>query len=1028
MSQLLINAYFNELDRLKKYSGSLTEGVICEAFKDLLKSWSRQSGLTFISQYEFVSPQKNRIRPDGTILHDLRVPLGYWEAKDTADDLDAEIRAKLAKGYPQDNIIFENSETAVLVQDRQEVIRCDMRDPARLAKLVELFFSYERKEIADFRKAIAQFSVDLPAVLEALRAKIDDAYATNVPFKKAASDFLKQAKSTINPAVSEADIREMLIQHILTEEIFAHVFNEGDFHRENNIAKELYALEGKFFTGSVKKNTLKALETYYGTIRANAALITSHAEKQTFLKLIYERFYKVYNPKAADRLGVVYTPNEIVKFMIEGADWLCHKHFGKNLIDPHVEILDPATGTGTFICELLEHFRGQPKKLAHKYKNELHANEVAILPYYVANLNIEATYAAITGQFAEFPNLCFVDTLDNVAGLGIRAGHQHDLFGAMSDENVERIKRQNARKISVVIGNPPYNANQQNENDNNKNREYKRIDEAIKSSYIRQSTAQKTKVYDMYARFFRWASDRMHDDGVLAFITNRSFVESRTFDGFRKCVADEFAEIYVVDLGGDVRANPKLSGTKNNVFGIQTGVAISFLVKKARAKGAPVVPAKVLYVRRPELEIAEDKLAFLASTPASGITWQQIEPDAKNNWLGQTDNDWDSLIPVADKKTKAAKTKGQEKAIFKLGANAIKTNRDEWLYDFNKSSLHNKISYFAEKFNKQLKIKDKNFSNYDKSIKWSSGLIALKASIFIDEIDFVRSTYRPFCKMHFYSNKVVSDRLTDIHIRIYGSNVGNINKTIYIVFGNRLNFCSFSSEIATNYALLSLDPVFGLPRYRYTATSEQIDNITDWGLKQFETRYGKDRKRPITKDALFHYVYAVLHDPVYREKYALNLKRDFPRLPFYPDFRAWAAWGEQLMALHIGYEAVAPWPITRQEAPDAKARAAGVSPKPILKSLKEEGIIRIDSETTLTGIPPVAFTYLLGNRSGLDWILDQYKEKTPKDPTIRAKFNTYRFADYKEKVIDLLARVTRVSVETMDIVNAMRTAKRETGA
>ena len=217
-------------------------------------------------------------------------------------------------------------------------------------------------------------------------------------------------------------------------------------------------------------------------------------------------------------------------------------------------------------------------------------------------------------------------------------------------------------------------------------------------------------------------------------------------------------------------------------------------------------------------------------------------------------------------------------------------------------------------------------------------------------------------------------------------------------------------------------------RYRYNSEGERFDNITDWGLKQFETRYSKDRKRPITKDAIFHYVYAVLHDPVYREKYALNLKRDFPRLPFYPDFRAWAAWGEQLIALHIGYEAVAPWPITRQEAPDAKARAAGVSPKPILKSLKEEGIIRIDSETTLTGIPPVAFTYLLGNRSGLDWILDQYKEKTPKDPTIRAKFNTYRFADYKEKVIDLLARVTRVSVETMDIVNAMRTAKRETGA
>ena len=508
MSQLLIQQYLNEIDRLRKFSGSITEGVISEAFKDLLKAWARQSNLHFISQYEFLSPQKNRIRPDGTILHDLRVPLGYWEAKDTADDLDVEIRRKLAKGYPQDNIIFENSHTAVLIQNRGEVFRCLMTDTAELLKFVSLFFRYEREEIRDFRKAVQQFKQDIPAVLAALRERIDTAYRDNTDFQAAAEKFLRHAKDTINPSVGKSDVQEMLIQHILTEEIFDKVFGDSQFHRENNIARELYALEEKFFTGQVKRETLKGLETYYATIRANAALISNHSEKQTFLKLIYENFYKVYNPKAADRLGVVYTPGEIVKFMIEGADWLTQKHFGRSLIDEHVEILDPATGTGTFVCELLEHFRGQPQKLAHKYKNELHANEVAILPYYVANLNIEATYAEISGQFAEFPNLCFVDTLDNVAGLGIKAGYQHDMFAGLSEENVERVKRQNKRKISVIIGNPPYNANQANENDNNKNREYKRIDELIKSSYIRLSTAQKTKVYDMYARFFRWASDR----------------------------------------------------------------------------------------------------------------------------------------------------------------------------------------------------------------------------------------------------------------------------------------------------------------------------------------------------------------------------------------------------------------------------------------------------------------------------------------------------------------------------------------
>ena len=331
----------------------------------------------------------------------------------------------------------------------------------------------------------------------------------------------------------------MLIQHILTEEIFSHVFDNADFHRHNNVARELYRLEETFFTGAVKRRTLEGLKSYYAAIRSAAALVSSHHEKQTFLKVVYENFYKVYNPKAADRLGVVYTPNEIVRFMVESADWLCQRHFGKQLIDRNVEILDPAAGTGTFIVELIEHFRGQPAKLGHKYREELHANEVAILPYYVANLNIEATYAALTGDYEEYPNLCFVDTLDNIAGLRQR-GKQGDLLGALSDENVARIKRQNERKISVIIGNPPYNANQLNENENNKNREYPAIDKRIKETYIAASTAQKTKLYDMYARFFRWASDRIEENGIVAFVSNRGFLDKRTFDGFRACLESEF--------------------------------------------------------------------------------------------------------------------------------------------------------------------------------------------------------------------------------------------------------------------------------------------------------------------------------------------------------------------------------------------------------------------------------------------------------------------------------------------------------
>lgn len=271
------------------------------------------------------------------------MPLGYWEAKDANDDLDGEVVKKFKKGYPQDNIIFSDDAVAVLWQNRAEVLRCDMTDPHALERLLKLFFSFERPEIAGFRAAVEQFKTDLPAVLLALRQMIDAAHEANPSFRQAEEKFLTHAQEAINPSLTDADVREMLIQHILTEEIFAKVFDDADFHQHNNVARELYALEGAFFTGALKKQTLKGLETYYAAIRAAAAQISSHGEKQTFLKIIYENFYKVYNTKAADRLGVVYTPNEIVRFMIDGADWLYEKHFGKNLVDRDVDILDPAT-------------------------------------------------------------------------------------------------------------------------------------------------------------------------------------------------------------------------------------------------------------------------------------------------------------------------------------------------------------------------------------------------------------------------------------------------------------------------------------------------------------------------------------------------------------------------------------------------------------------------------------------------------------------------------------------------------------
>jgi predicted helicase len=1033
MSQILIQQYLNQLQDLRKVSGTHRESVVREAFKDLLKGWARSHDLVFVPEYEIETKAKDRRYVDGVLLYELRMPFGYWEAKDEKDDLDAEIEYKFRRGYPQDNIIFEDSTEAVLIQNRQEVMRCGVDDVAALEKLLVLFFAYERVEIAEFRKAVEQFKADLPAVLESLRNMIARAYAENAAFRKASEKFLAHAQEAINPSLSDADVREMLIQHVLTEEIFSKVFGEDDFHQHNNVAKELYALEETFFTGDLKKRTLRGLGSYYAAIRAAAAQIGSHHEKQAFLKVIYENFYKVYNKKAADRLGVVYTPNEIVRFMVESADWLCEKHFGRNLIDKDVEILDPAVGTGTFICELLEHFRGQKAKLKHKYLEELHANEVAILPYYVANLNIEATYAAITGDYLEYPNLCFVDTLDNVGLHTAAHGTTADLFGSVSEQNLARIKRQNSRKISVIIGNPPYNANQANENDNNKNREYPEIDQRIKHTYIAESTAQKTKLYDMYARFLRWASDRIDANGIIAFVSNSSFIDSRTFDGFRKVVAQEFNEIWIIDLKGNARTSGERRQREGgNVFDdqIRVGVAVYFLVRRKGTKGC-----RIFYDVARDYAKSDEKREFLTSTPLRERTFEELRPDLKYNWLSLVQNDFESLLPIATKEAKSAKKRSQEIAIFKLYSLGISTNRDEWLYDIHKERLRDKITFLIERYESHRPGGD----NYGSEIKWSETLKRrAQASVresFSNSL-IQRAFYRPFIGTYVYQSPLFIDRPGAIdqvfppgkrNRAICFSDVGS--RTAYVVLA--------INGIADLHFGASIDAYQQVPLSLYDSSGEAHPNITDWALDQFKKQYQPGRtkpKRPITKEAIFHYVYGVLHDPVYREKYALNLKREFPRIPFYPDFWQWAGWGKTLLDLHIGYETVEPFKLTRIEAsaspqPAARKRGGGASeraeaPKPMLKADKDAGRIVLDSQTTLTGVPSDAWDYKLGNRSALEWILDQYKEKKPKDPTIREKFDTYRFADHKEKVIDLLMRVTRVSVETQAIVEVMGKAAR----
>ena len=1004
-----IERYRSDLEQLIEFGGSDHEQSIRPAFQNCLDAYCREHRERLMLVPEL---RTGNVIPDGTVKDSLRMPRGYWEAKDTHDDLETEIQRKFDRGYPRDNIIFEDSQTAVLIQNREEAMRADMTKPGELHRLIRSFLDYELPQIEEFRQAQQQFKADLPSVIGNLREAVEQAEKENSDYQAAAFDFLELCRQSISPAVTEDDVREMLLQHILTKDIFLRVFAEDQFHKENNIAQRLDALEGTFFTGDVRREAIDRLRSYYGVIGRAADEIADYAEKQGFLKAIYEDFYKAYNPAAADRLGVVYTPNEVVDFMIRGTDYLLQKHFGRGLADDNVQILDPATGTGTFITNLIEYLPAD--RLEHKYLNEMHANEVAILPYYIANLNIEYTYREKTGQYLEFPNLCFVDTLDNMDWKGSTGGavtRQSGFnLGGLSVDNWMRIQEQNEKTISVIIGNPPYNANQQNENDNNKNREYPAIDGRIRETYIKESTAQKTKQYDMYKRFIRWASDRLADDGIIAFVSNRAYLDARQDDGFRRLAAQEFSDIYILDLGSDVRRNPKISGTKHNVFGIQTGVAIAFLVRKKDREGE----CRIGYVRRDDAETAVDKLAYLRNATLDGIKFDSITPDKSNDWLNQSASDFEQMIPVANRKTKLAKTAREEQAIFRLYSLGVITARDEWVYDLDQTHLSNKVQAITNEYEaSRAKYGGQDVDDValGTTIKWTRDLKRQLrmdvASKFLKKY-FRNTLYRPFVDKYLY----YSDNLNEMQYQmpqIFPRDRSEYNIVICFCV-NRKEFYVLSTDKLVDYHFTGDSQC--LPLYRYTEDGERVCNITEWGLRQFRERYG-ERGRGITAERVFAYTYGVLHDPVYREKYAVDLLREFPRLPLYDDFDLWADTGQELLDMHVGFERVEPYGLERRNA----NREAG---KARLRADKERGVITLDERTTLAGVPPEAWEYRLGTRSALEWVLDQYKEKKPRDPTIRERFNTYRFADHKENVIDLLQRVCAVSVRTVEIVEQMR--------
>ena len=1020
-----IRNYQSTLQRLKQQQGVEHEGGLRRAFGDLLRVTARKRNWMLVEEQSV-----GRVRPDGTLRDQWRLQHGFWEAKDGSDDLEVEIRRKRERGYPFSNIIFEDTNTAILYQNERRVLQADCSKRAELADLLSAFYSHEIEEFSDFEQAVARFAGEVPQIAQGLQQRINEARVSNPAFQRAFADFMALCSEALNPNISRAAVEEMLIQHLLTERLIRRVFDQENFVRRNVIAAEVEkvidALTGQHFN---RREFLGSLDRFYLAIEKAAGGLADFSDKQGFINTVYERFFQGFSVRVADTHGIVYTPQEVVEFMVAATDELLQREFGKRLGDEGVCVIDPCTGTGNFVVQLLRRVaRENPRELERFYRERLFANEVMLMPYYIASLNIEHEFYERSGRYETFEGLCFVDTLD------LAEGDMPEMFPEFSQRNSARVERQKKAKINVVIGNPPYNVGQINENDNNKNRKYENVDGRVRETYSKDSRASlKTKLYDAYVKFFRWASDRLEGhDGIVCLISNNSFVDGKALDGMRRELLCDFTRIYHLDLHGNVRLNPKLSGTSHNVFGIQVGVGITVAVRSATHDGH-----ELHYHRVPESIRREEKLAYLAECVAShrgvldAVAWQQLRPDTQHTWIrAEHADEFARFLPLGTKEAKAAKGEAAVgvEAVFKTYSLGVSTNRNAVVYDYDKHALAERVEAFVEDYNAEVDRYRRHgkpdnvddFVKYDR-VKWSH-ILKLKfiRGVYADfELRKTRkSVFRPFTRKNLYFDENLVDA-RGLLPRIFPTEeTEQENQIIWIKVGADWPMFSLMANSIVDLLPQGGSQCFPLYTYDLDGTNRR-ENVTDWALAQFRARYGDDS---ISRRDIFHYVYGLLHHPGYRERHADSLRRELPRIPLAPDFAAFRDAGKELARLHLNYEHERPWQLDWETA-DGPVDYRVEKMRPLKRVQSEDGDYRIfdalqyNDTLTLRGIPAEAFRYRLGTRSALEWVIDQYRVKTDKRSGIVSDPNAW--SENEQYIVDLVGRVVRVSVETVRIVDGL---------
>jgi predicted helicase len=865
---------------------------------------------------------------------------------------------------------------------------------------------------------------------------------TNTQEKSAFNAFAAELRDDLNDSISDGEIVEMLAQHLVTKPVFDALFDEYSFAKHNPMSKAMQGVLDALHEHHLAKEA-DTLEKFYASVRQRAAGIDSAKGKQKIVVELYDKFFRNAFPKMTERLGIVYTPVEVVDFILHSVNHLLQQEFGQSLGSKGVHIIDPFTGTGTFITRLIQSGLIKPEELSHKYKHEIHANELVLLAYYIAAINIEAAYSEVFADYEPFQGICLTDTFQMY--------EKDDLVDALLVDNSARRKRQKALDIRVIVGNPPYSIGQKEESEGTKRIEYPNLDARIKETYIARSEATLAKgLYDPYVLAIRWASDRIGDKGVIGFVTNAGYVDARTADGLRKCLVDEFSSLHIFHLRG--LRGQKTSGERakkegGQIFGMgsSAAIAISLLVKNPAAQ----TQGQIFFHDIGDYLSREEKLEkIIGYASVAGITkWQTIAPDEHGDWLKQRDDSFARHIVLGDKK-------GNEPKLFDNFSLGVVTNRDAWTYNSGQSKLAGNMTGMIDFYNAELKRFNAKHSGLDTRarqtqvdgfintdptrISWTRALkqdLGRDRSYAFEAKCLVPGLYRPFTKQWLYYNRRFNEMVYQMPRIFPDAEAENLVIGVSAA-GEKVAFSALISRHVPSLHFVDIEGSQCFPLYLYDEAAQASDHdlfaepmgdglrrrdaVTDAGLAHFQNAYPSEN---ISKQDLFYYVYGILHSPDYRARFVDNLSKELPRIPAVKktaDFWILSKAGRALADLHLNYEIVEPYPLTIEAKGVFSSLDYRVEKMKFAKKGDKTTVI-YNQRITLKDIPEAAWDYVVNGKPALGWVMERQAVRTDKASGIVNDANEWAIETMgnAKYPLELFQRVVTVSLETQKIVNSL---------